>query len=161
MDTVDLMDRVYQKLMALDTQKQQQVDKEILESYDNHPIVEYNIAMTEPVVERDNSAALAAIDEFYTHGKGLTDAEAAELQMGIDGHDKGTPHHYQLHNGQDLYDLFLKHYNRDIVLAHLELTCIEYLLRCRKKGQYVSDLHKVQVIMNRIGAILDSTVEGT
>lgn len=123
MDTVDLMDRVYQKLMALDTQQQLQKDIQILESYDKHPIVEYNIAMAEPTS------------------------------------DKGTPHHYQLNNGQDLYDLFLEHYNRDIVLAHLELICIEYLLRCRKKGQYASDLRKVQVIMNRIGTILDSTVE--
>lgn len=60
-----------------------------------------------------------------------------------------TPHYYQLQTG-DLYDLFVDHRGLEVVRQHLEMAVLEYLWRCRHKGQYLRDLEKARVILDRL-----------
>lgn len=60
------------------------------------------------------------------------------------------PSYYALNNGQDLYALWLELYGQDATAQHLEMCALEYLWRCRHKGQYRRDLEKVQVIVARL-----------
>lgn len=61
-----------------------------------------------------------------------------------------TPHYYEVAEGKDLYAIFKDRYGVEALLQHLEMEAIQYLWRCRTKGQYVSDVAKVQVICARI-----------
>ena len=73
-----------------------------------------------------------------------------------------TPCYYQLETG-DLYDLFIAQRGLDVVRQHLEMAAIEYLWRCRHKGQYLRDLEKVRVIVDRLIDMADheATIQDT
>ncbi len=64
----------------------------------------------------------------------------------------GTPSYYQLETDDmgDLYDLFVAQRGLDVVRQHLEMAALEYLWRCRHKGQYLRDLEKARVIIERL-----------
>lgn len=60
-----------------------------------------------------------------------------------------TPPYYYTTTG-DLYTAWLEHYGQEAAAQHLEMCALEYLWRCRHKGQYRRDLEKVQVIVARL-----------
>jgi hypothetical protein len=49
--------------------------------------------------------------------------------------------------------VFLEHYGPDATCQHLEMEALQYLWRCRHKGQYTADIHKALVILERIETI--------
>lgn len=54
----------------------------------------------------------------------------------------------------DVYGLLLWKYGPSAVVLHMEQTIFEYVWRCRDKGQYASDLEKIETISARIQQIL-------
>ena len=59
------------------------------------------------------------------------------------------PSYYTTVNG-DLYTLFITKYGLDMWCKHVEMEAIQYLWRCRDKGQYLEDIQKAKVILERI-----------
>ena len=67
-----------------------------------------------------------------------------------------APVHYRTGTG-DLYSAFIAEYGLEIWCRHVEMECIQYLHRARKKGQYREDIDKVRVICERI--LAETTAE--
>ena len=60
-----------------------------------------------------------------------------------------TPSYYT--SGKtDLYALFIEHFGLSEWQQHAEMEAIQYLWRCRSKGNYIEDIRKAKVILDRI-----------
>lgn len=73
------------------------------------------------------------------------------------GQQTDTPLYYK-QNDTDLYDLLITHYGLDSWQKHVEMEVIQYLWRCRHKGDYVDDITKAKVILERILSEHESTL---
>ena len=65
-----------------------------------------------------------------------------------------TPHYYLNADGTDMYDTFVSMYGYDLVLAHMEMEVRQYTKRALHKGQYESDMHKIDVIQKRMALLI-------
>lgn len=60
-----------------------------------------------------------------------------------------APAHYR-QDRTDLYAAFIATFGFEAWAQHAEMECLQYLWRCRQKGSYAEDIHKVLVICQRI-----------
>ena len=77
--------------------------------------------------------------------------------------DSNTPDYYKGEEGKDLYDIFLEEYGVEMLIAHMEMEVRQYIKRLRIKGQYKSDIQKVNNITRRMVFILygQDTIQNT
>lgn len=65
-----------------------------------------------------------------------------------------TPHYYMNEDGTDMYDTFLHDYGHEAVLAHMAMEIRQYRKRAAHKGQYATDMKKIEIIKDRMVAIM-------
>lgn len=168
MEKSNLMDKVYTRLEQQDAQHQ---GSEIMDKAIPVPLMPHQqgASVLSKHFQQEWPDGVEGVHKFIcSYCKGVCDTAIA-LQAHIvtvhyDEKDDSKkevspkhPHYYSVIDDKDMYDLFLAHYGEEAMLKHLEMECLQYLWRCRSKGdstEYIKDIQKVHNITDRILKIL-------
>lgn len=104
----------------------------------------HNVKVTEHGLQEMSSEAVDRDRVTYDR------IAAGHFGLGDTTSHSQAPSYYEVLPGHDLYDAFLTHFGIEVTLQHMEMEAMQYLWRCRGKGEYDSDIVKVKVIIDRI-----------